>query len=342
MIFTVSEHDPPVTAFEVFGLDDIDTIIHHETTTLKALYPRRVLEDVAKLHDGQLFSSSNSQEFVNSVLDILKIALVISIVHIVILQFYTRRRSHRHEVKRSSQKNIADNDAVDTDARVDSYRDSYQMTNMCVNFVLGCLGIYHYLRLPSNVPISERITMPDYVLFAKLQIGFNLWAVPVGLLMVNESTTMLIHHACVILIAGMSCFCTAGYRYHCPFFYGLIEISSVPLSIMNMFKNNRKWIENKPSVYAAVRVTFAVAFLTTRVVMWIPQMFDFLYIISLYFWTCQSPFCYAVNGVNFSNGIFLTCLQLFWASEIVKGLLMMTGLKKRTCSRADTETKKEK
>jgi hypothetical protein len=44
-----------------------------------------------------------------------------------------------------------------------------------------------------------------------LQVGFQLWAIPVGLSYVDESTLMILHHVSVIIVACMAGFCTFGF-----------------------------------------------------------------------------------------------------------------------------------
>lgn len=335
-MFATSDNDPPITAFELLGEVTKDPLTSSTSGDWNAMYSKEKIETVAKVHDGPIFLQSSPDELLGALFDIIKIAFIISIVHIIVLKFYQK---HRANVNKTSTLNEKNSEKDISKAALENYQGSYQMTNMIVNFFLGCLGIYHYINLPSSTTIVDRISTPHYAFFASLQIGYQLWALPVGIFVVKERKEMLIHHVCVIVIASMSYFCIAGFRYHCPFFYGLIEISSVPLSVMNMFRNNRKWIEEMPHAYTVVKLIFASIFLIVRVVMWIPQMLDFLYIISLCLLSCQHGFCYAVNGVNFFNGIFLTYLQLLWASKIVKGLLQIF---KGNKDKENSDTKKQK
>jgi hypothetical protein len=46
---------------------------------------------------------------------------------------------------------------------------------------------------------------------------------------------MLMHHVTVIVVASMTLLMTNGFRYWIPYFFGIMEISSIPLAIMNTF-----------------------------------------------------------------------------------------------------------
>lgn len=116
----------------------------------------------------------------------------------------------------------------------------YQLTNLCANFVLSISGIYfQYWRLPANVTEEESSQgFKEFIFMSSFQMGFQFWAIPVGLVHVNESAAMLAHHVTVICVSAMSGFLRNGFRYWTPFFYGVIEVSSIPLSVMNFFKDN--------------------------------------------------------------------------------------------------------
>eukprot|EP00956_Cyclotella_meneghiniana_P007901 scaffold10488_cov67-Cyclotella_meneghiniana.AAC.18 len=113
-----------------------------------------------------------------------------------------------------------------------AWKASYQLTNLLVNLLLGSLGIYYELLSNSHTDhsiLNKIIGYSEIRYFAIIQIGYQLWALPIGILFVGEQTSMIIHHVAVIAVA---------------------KISSVPLSVMNAFKNNPEWIKKYPGVYS--------------------------------------------------------------------------------------------
>jgi hypothetical protein len=210
---------------------------------------------------------------------------------------------------------------------------AYQITNLCVNLILGLYGLYHYnMTLPSipSLLITHRITgFQQYANFACLQIGYNLWSLPVGYFLINESKAMLCHHIATICVSSISGFGRTGFRYHAPFFFGLIEISSVPLSIMNYCKNNQEWTkQNCPNLGAVIRPIFAVTFLTTRVFMWTPNILDVLRGCVLLFLTSTDTASLStkiVLGLFTICVVFLTALQYYWGVLIVKGIVKLVA-----------------
>mmetsp|Transcript_15955 Transcript_15955/g.20251 ORF Transcript_15955/g.20251 Transcript_15955/m.20251 type:complete len:304 (+) Transcript_15955:161-1072(+) len=208
---------------------------------------------------------------------------------------------------------------------------AYQATNLTVNLVLGLYGIYHYtFTVPhmSTIPTTERITGFDqYVNFACLQIGYNIWSIPVGLFHVGESTTMLLHHVATICVSTMSTFSIFGFRYHQPFFFGLVEISSVPLAIMNYCKDNKQWAQtNIPTVATLARPIFAVMFLTSRVIMWTPNIYDILRNCFILLFTGPENLSYRVGMSVFITAIlFLTSLQYYWGLLVLRGVIRLVA-----------------
>ncbi|KAL7462310.1 hypothetical protein ACHAXS_002691 [Conticribra weissflogii] len=195
-------------------------------------------------YDSALFDSIHQaptflppQENDESVRIITFVAASITILHLILLRI----------VKAQLSKKKKDQSSTPTD----SWKASYQITNLLVNLTLGCLGIYYNLFLiPRGEEIRSKILGYEHVkLFALGQIGYQVWALPVGFFFVGETTSMLIHHVAVICVGSVSAFLSCGFRYYTPYFYGLIEISSVPLSVMNSFKNNPEWIKSYPEIY---------------------------------------------------------------------------------------------
>lgn len=202
---------------------------------------------------------------------------------------------------------------------------AYQATNLCVNLILGLYGIYHYnFTLPSmnDLTVTERIVGFDHnLMFICSQIGYNLWSLPVGYFFMNETAAMMGHHIATITVSLISGLSTTGFRYHTVFFFGLIEISSVPLAVMNFCKNNKDLAQEYcPTVRDIIRPIFAAMFLTTRVLMWTPNMRDVLRSAMMLLWTSPSWFTSIVLFLFILSASFLTFLQFFWGYKIVKGI----------------------
>uniref|UniRef100_A0A7S2ICW7 TLC domain-containing protein n=1 Tax=Helicotheca tamesis TaxID=374047 RepID=A0A7S2ICW7_9STRA len=273
------------------------------------------LKLVMSLHENPTLLPEDHLQ--NSLYQILTTTAVITVVHLVLLATFTVVAGKKEQTGKGKS------------GSVDFWKASYQATNLLINLGLGCFGIYIvFFNFPSEVAISEKIEGNEsWSIFADLQIGYQLWAIPIGIFFVNETTTMLCHHVSVIITASLAAFFMNGFRYYIPFFFGVIEISSVPLSIMNTFKNNKSWIDKYPGMYATVRVTFAVMFLITRVILWLPRIIDFLRICMVMIWTSESDTCRIVLGMTAAAASVLTSMQLLWARKIVEGLIKMSKKK---------------
>jgi hypothetical protein len=208
---------------------------------------------------------------------------------------------------------------------------AYQLTNLLVNATLGAWGAaYEFSKVPPypSLPVSSTLAgYEEFVGFAAVQLGYQLWSVPVGIFHVRESPAMILHHLAVLHVAFMSAFFRNGFRYWTPFFYGLIELSSVPLAIMNMFKDRPGWIRKRPTLYTSIRLVFAGTFLTVRVGMFVPRKARYLrdhYLL----WSAANGADYPHLGLPYQlfmagawiSSAFLLGLQLYWAALIVRGL----------------------
>jgi hypothetical protein len=199
----------------------------------------------------------------------------------------------------------------------------YQLTNLVTNLCLGLAGVYVDRGLQKMELTTEQTVQgfENFVGFSAAQLGYQFWAIPLGIFFVGESPLMIMHHFTVILVAGMSGFLTNGFRYWTPFFYGLIELSSVPLAIMNSFKENPHLIERHPSAYSMIRYIFAATFLYIRVVMFVPRHISYVRDQFLLFTTHDSIPYQIFMGFCWASSMTLLVLQLFWATLIVKGIV---------------------
>jgi hypothetical protein len=179
--------------------------------------------------------------------------------------------------------------------------------------------IFH---IPRHASTTEKIIGHEGLkFFAICQLGYQLWALPVGAFLIREPREMIVHHVAVMCVAQFGAFYHCGFRYFHPFFFGVVELSSVPLSIMNSFKNNESLIVAHPLMYRAVRWAFGVTFLLVRVVFWTPVYWNFVAIGATILRESEMGIVRQILFTGFFfAGLVLTMLQYYWAGKIVSGL----------------------
>lgn len=124
----------------------------------------------------------------------------------------------------------------------------------------------------------------------------------------------------VVVCSSMSGLLVAGFRYWTPFFYGLVELSSVPLAVLNCFKDHPVLVARYPAAYRTVRLAFAASFLYLRVVLFVPRQYWFLRDHALLF-TSRPVRPYQIYMATvWLSAFFLLLLQTYWAGLILKGL----------------------
>ncbi|KAL3786148.1 hypothetical protein HJC23_010722 [Cyclotella cryptica] len=284
----------------------------------------------AKIHEAPTFLPQHENE--ESIRGILYVTAVITVLHYLILLLMIKTNYQRDGSKATAS---SDETKEKEKQSLAAWKASYQSTNLLVNLTLGCLGIYYELSSQhTDRSITNKIIgYPTIRYFAIIQIGYQLWALPVGILKVGETPSMIVHHLAVMCVAGVSAFLSCGFRYFTPFFYGVIEISSVPLSVMNAFKHNPRWIERYPSVYSNVRLLFGVTFLIVRVVLWTPFYWDFITLAMMLLRSSEAGSTKVILALFNLSSIVLTMLQYFWASKIVSA--MVKGGPKKNAKKGD-------
>jgi len=206
------------------------------------------------------------------------------------------------------------------------YKTCYQMTNLCFNLTIGCLGVYyHYWVLPT-LPVYNTTSSVDQIsnlfdefyLMPAMQLGYQAWSIPIGLFYVNESTEMILHHFGVIFAASCGAFSHFGFRYWLPFFFGIFELSSVPLAIMNTFKDHPDTAIKYPLFNHASRVSFVVSFLYIRFWKWLPVGPLYMRNNFFLFLTIDLGVTKIFVFLQFLFGVYLGYLQLYWTLTVVK------------------------
>mmetsp|Transcript_29869 Transcript_29869/g.45258 ORF Transcript_29869/g.45258 Transcript_29869/m.45258 type:complete len:286 (-) Transcript_29869:50-907(-) len=211
------------------------------------------------------------------------------------------------------------------------YKTSYQATNFMVNLVFSVLGSYLYITTVENLrdaSVEEKALGYDGIyILSYIQLGYNFWAIPVGRYLVNESIMMLLHHVAVIACACTCSMLTVGFGYFTPFMFGVLEISSMPLAMVNAFKDNPSLIQKYPGFYRNIRLIFGVAFLFIRWYLFFPIMLDFLRLMGMAVILFKgSMIVKSLMVVTWIGSSFVLFLQAFWGQLIIKGIIKTLSL----------------
>ena len=171
--------------------------------------------------------------------------------------------------------------------------------------------------------INENDLNYSCLYLSAIQLGWQLWALPIGIYHVSESTSILLHHIAVIQTTFMTSCLYVGYRYYVPYFYGVIELSSIPLILMNLFKQRPKWKQQYTKLYLYIRIVFAILFIPLRIIYFTPRHLD---LVRIKYWNLIShPILWLqiFYGSVFIGGCLLLVLQYYWAILILKGFILV-------------------
>jgi len=208
------------------------------------------------------------------------------------------------------------------------YKVCYQFTNFCFNVCIGCVGLYLEYGFLAKQPIYHARSMNkvaglEYELYlpAALQLGYQIFAIPIGIYFKTETPTMLLHHVAVIFCSVLSGFFSLGFRYYIPFFLGIFELSSIPLAVVNLFKDNPSLAKAYPRINLFCRLSFALSFLAIRWYMDLFRMPIYLRDNFIMFYTLEIGFAKFYLLFQFLAAAFLTFLQIYWGLLVSKGMI---------------------
>jgi len=166
----------------------------------------------------------------------------------------------------------------------------------------------------------------EFVLKAMLQIWDR------RLVPKSQETIQYLHHICTILLC-IHCLSYDFLHYYAMFYIGIAEGSSIPLGFMNLFKMSPDLAAKYPTLNITVSLCFCFSFLIIRVVWWLK--------VNMMYWTDIAPLANSANesarsGVPLVHiylwlfaHFFLTAMQLYWASKVVKGIIRTAKRKPR-------------
>lgn len=169
-------------------------------------------------------------------------------------------------------------------------------------------------RIYSREPASETLAA---ILLGELV----LWDIPFTLVPSLYSHASMGHHVGLAALAALSL--TPFLQYYVPFFAGVIEISSIPLQVVDFFhpKNFADLLPNSQTLTTlntTARILFIVSFIALRT-LWFPAVIGFQVIpdlVALMPRVSEANAIWLYVGIGFA--VSFTLLQLYWSVLLCK------------------------
>lgn len=229
----------------------------------------RLMGDISAMQSDEPFWVPKSHFFNEMVPAIVGTAITCAIIYTISFRFLVDKIFPKEDMTKRSRKSKA----------------AVQITNMIFNSIIGSLGIYNEFWVLPTLPAYniadaaattaatthlDRIPGHEeyFYLMSAMQFGYQMWAFPTGVFVIREPFEMILHHLAVIFASTASGFTKFGFRYYTPYFYGIMELSSVPLAVMNAFKDSPTLMKRYPFPYLVARALFSFGFLHVRIYMW--------------------------------------------------------------------------
>lgn len=157
----------------------------------------------------------------------LQVAAVLYMFHFIVMVPLWERYLSRSSKTQEKSDNKIENDNENNNNKISNLvlqRLAFTATSFLINIVLTTLGFYLEAddrRRGGYSDVTQRLGGHEYITFLpSWHVGVQLWSFPIGLLVIQEDTVMLLHHVALVWTAILPCCMHVGYRWHVPFFFG--------------------------------------------------------------------------------------------------------------------------
>jgi hypothetical protein len=106
-------------------------------------------------------------------------------------------------------------------------------------------------------------------------------------------------------------------NYHAFFFLGIVELSSIPLCIVDMTRFDPEFSDRWPKLYHFCKMSFVVCFIVTRNILWPIVAFPCLYDLYQLIATGKAHSNLVVGGFMAAT-VLISYLQAIWGLKIVR------------------------
>ena len=200
---------------------------------------------------------------------------------------------------------------------------SFNLTSIICYILFSGLSLYSYysgemdqLSLAFDSRMTGEISTGYYL--GITYIGYDIYALIISIYLQNW--TICFHHIGMIYMIYFT-ITYQVYYYYLIFYAGVTSISTIPLSFINIFKEEPDLKENYPNIYQFNRYLFSILFIYIRIFMLAKYDYYLSNDIYLAFYTDKyQPIRYTLLSFLILNILF-TLLQLIWCKTIIKGLI---------------------
>ena len=150
-------------------------------------------------------------------------------------------------------------------------------------------------------------------------LAYQAWNLVASMLM-NEfrGIQMIVHH---VLTGSLGYFGLYPYlHFQGLFFFGVTEVTNIPLTAVDFFKQFKNYAKDYPGVYSASRTIFGVSFILVRLIWWPIVCYSFWKDSIELYMSGNAHSNFVVLAFLVAN-ILLTGLQFIWGRLIVAAVL---------------------
>jgi hypothetical protein len=190
----------------------------------------------------------------------------------------------------------------------------------------GLLSLHYVTQQPATLQGRMYGYDADAEMICILQISLQIFQTTVAMITGDSALLkpeVLGHH---LVTAGAMWLCLYPFGHsYAGIFFGITELSTIPLNVVDTFKNFKALRPIYPTTEFIAKASFSLSFLILRVGLTGKVSYDFQVDLFALYTTGQAmPSVPAVLFASAAN-LFTCGLQGYWAILIVKGMIRMFG-----------------
>jgi len=208
---------------------------------------------------------------------------------------------------------------------------AHQAISLVFMVLLFVVGASHWLAGEQGTTPAARVNAPNGVSrwLAAVALGeLVIWDIPTGTVLVPElrDALMLGHHVLMALVAYIGAVLLPSEYY--LFYFGVVECSSIPLAIVDVFHPKKlEELTKRSRVLATLnelaRISFVLLFMIVRA-----GLFPYVTVARLapdimHVLPATAPERQWELYVILGSSVALTCLQLYWTTLILRQVAKM-------------------
>jgi hypothetical protein len=203
-------------------------------------------------------------------------------------------------------------------------------STICVLWLslIGCIGFFNLFGFTDGTDLYHP-NDPNVLFYRHSPLVYDHLVTPMYVYQIWNLFACLIHNEYLDFASlghhfVTACLAYCGFHpfahYYALFYFGVAELTTIPLNLLNTFKHLPRLAQAYPTCYRHTRTIFAISFILIRILWW-PVVSYGLFFACLDLLQLETVHSVQVVCFFLFSNLFLTSLQFYWGYLIVMNAL---------------------